>query len=88
MVLCARPATGGVDDASRLGLTVSRKVGGAVARNRVKRRVREWFRHTRSAFGAPLEVVVIARSGAASVSYRAMVEELDRLVRVRETRCG
>ena len=30
--------------ASRLGITVSRKVGGAVVRNRVKRRIREWFR--------------------------------------------
>ncbi len=52
----------------RLGLTVSRKVGGAVVRNRVKRRVREWFRHSRKALPAGVDLVVIARRGAGELS--------------------
>jgi ribonuclease P protein component len=51
----------------RLGLTVSRKVGGAVRRNLVKRRVRAYFREHRCAFGSDTDVVVIARPGAAEL---------------------
>lgn len=46
----------------RLGLTVSRKVGGAVARNRVKRVLRDVFRRHRVAIGVGMDVVVNARS--------------------------
>ena len=54
----------------RLGITVSRKVGGAVVRNRVKRRVREWFRRLRPRLRSGIDVVVIGRSGAAGLSSR------------------
>jgi ribonuclease P protein component len=46
---------------ARLGVTVSRKVGGAVVRNRVKRLVREAFRLHPHWFRQPLDVVVIAK---------------------------
>lgn len=52
----------------RLGITVSRKVGSAVARNRVKRRVREIFRHERPRLPGAEDLVLIARSGAAELS--------------------
>lgn len=67
----------------RVGLTVSRRVGGAVVRNRLKRRLREWYR--RSALpgalpaGAPLDVVVIARPSAAGLSFQALSADLDAL---------
>ena len=48
----------GETDRHRLGLTVSKKVGSAVFRNRVKRRMRETFRLNREALGAePLDLV-------------------------------
>jgi ribonuclease P protein component len=46
--------------ASRLGITVTRKVGGAVRRNRIKRLAREWFRGVRSEFGS-CDLVLIAK---------------------------
>jgi ribonuclease P protein component len=49
---------------------VSRKVGGAVVRNRVKRRVREWFRQARRDLAPDLDLVVVARRAAAGLSGR------------------
>lgn len=63
----------------RLGITVSRKVGGAVVRNAVKRRVREWFRTGRGALPAGSDWVVIARRGAAGAGGAEIRRELDRL---------
>jgi ribonuclease P protein component len=46
---------------TRLGLSVSRKVGSAVVRNRVKRLLREAFRTSASALPPGLDLVVVAR---------------------------
>lgn len=51
----------------KLGLAVSRKVGSAVVRNRVKRHVREWYRTHRPQFLAELYLVIVARPGAAAL---------------------
>lgn len=60
----------------RLGITVTKKVSGAVGRNRVKRVVREVFRLNRHLFPEGCDVVVIAKSGAPALGYGEAVAEL------------
>jgi ribonuclease P protein component len=55
---------------TRLGLVVSRRVGGAVTRNRVKRVVREWFRRGRAELPGALDLVIVARSAANGLTTR------------------
>lgn len=61
---------------SRLGMTVSRKVGGAVARNRVRRLLREIFRKERALREAGLDLVVHAKPGIAARSHAELTGEL------------
>jgi ribonuclease P protein component len=52
----------------RLGVTVSKRVGNSVVRNRVKRLIREWFRRARPSLPERTDIVVIARSTARELS--------------------
>jgi ribonuclease P protein component len=66
---------------ARLGLSVGAKsVGNAVARNRVKRVVRDWFRLCKDTL-PPLDLVVGARNAAASAHNAQLRESLTTLQR-------
>ena len=63
---------------SRLGITVSAKVGNSVVRNRLKRQVREFFRRRRAELPAGTDFLVIARNSAGNLPSDAIVDELER----------
>ena len=65
----------------RLGITVTKKVAGAVGRNRVKRVVREVFRRHRHYFPQGYDLVVIAKSGAPLLGYEEARREIGRVRR-------
>ncbi|HEV3022482.1 MAG TPA: ribonuclease P protein component [Pirellulales bacterium] len=78
-------------DFPRLGLSVSRKVGGAVQRNRWKRLLREAFRLGRHELPAGLDLVVVPRAGVVpelgqlAESLRSLSAHLVRKARRRAT---
>ena len=60
-------------DTNRVGITVGKKLGHAVVRNRVRRRLREVYRLNEDKFQAGWDIVVVART-------RAVYAEFDQLV--------
>ena len=64
----------------RLGLSVSRKVGNAVARNAVRRRLREVFHSAITRVPGSLDLVLSARPAAAEATFEELCEEFDRML--------
>ena len=65
----------------RIGITVSRKVGGAVVRNRVKRWIRECYRRRRPEVPVEVDFVVVARPAAGEAGHAGICRELSALAR-------
>lgn len=68
------------DGQSRLGLTVSSKVGTAVVRNAVRRRLRELLRRRRDRWPGGMHLVVVARPSAKEASFEALERAADALL--------
>jgi ribonuclease P protein component len=67
---------------ARMGLSISAKtVGNAVARNRVRRLIREIFRHRREQL-PPMDLVFTSRPGARNAERAELVASLERLITV------
>lgn len=61
-------------DINRLGITASKKIGKAVARNRAKRRIRELYRSNLSRFKKGYDFVIVARTKTVFVSHEVLSE--------------
>jgi ribonuclease P protein component len=63
-------------DVSRLGITVSRKVGNAVCRNRLKRWIRELFRQHNWRFERTVDMTITAKRRAGTLEHTQADREL------------
>ena len=79
-MVCSVVQIGG-DEAVRIGFITSRRVGSAVVRNRVRRRLREIVRADRARLPGGCWVVLVARAGAAAATFTALQEEWRRLAK-------
>ena len=61
-------------DANRVGITVSKKLGHAVVRNRVRRRLREIYRLNEAKFQPGWDIVVVARTKAVHAEFSRLQE--------------
>ena len=66
---------------TRFGLSTGRKLGGAVVRNRIRRRLREALRVMAPSFRPGWDVLIIARQPVIAANYQALTEALHSLLR-------
>lgn len=71
--------------AARVGLTVGKVLGGAVDRNRIKRRMREAVRHSAPCEG-PVDVVFNPRKSVLTMPFDELVREVSRGLKLAEQR--
>jgi len=61
-------------DTNRVGITVSKKLGHAVVRNRVRRRLRDVYRLNEDKFRPGWDIVVVARSKAVAADFSKLTK--------------
>ena len=65
---------------NRLGITVTKKIGNAVKRNRVKRLAREFFRLNKHHFSKGCDIVIIGKKNSFLLNYTDIKEELGEII--------
>lgn len=67
---------------ARVGFTVGRVLGGAVERNRIKRRLREAVRLQRSVLRYPADIVIHPKKSVLTLEFELVLEEIGRAFEV------
>jgi ribonuclease P protein component len=83
-----RPKPGSVGSGLRVGFTVGKALGGAVERNRMKRRLREAVRLTRPNRGMQVDVVVNPKKFLLTTDFADVLKEVRRAFQVIEGKVG
>ena len=68
-------------DHDRYGISTGRRLGGAVQRNRVRRRLREILRRSPNQTGRGLDILIVVRGPAMDAPYDELRDSLERLLR-------
>ena len=66
----------GIPGKNRLGITVSARLGHAVRRNKIRRRLKEIYRTNEERFSAGWDIVIVARSAAADADYHLLEADI------------
>lgn len=64
----------------RFGISTGKRLGGAVVRNRVRRRVREALRRLDRSVSGGWDILVVLRPSSAEASYRELADALERTI--------
>lgn len=73
---------------TRVGFTVGRALGGAVERNRIKRRLREAARLRRSTIQQPLDIVINPKKSVLTLQFVVILEEIGRAFNTIDSAAG
>jgi len=65
---------------ARLGITVTKKIGPAAQRNRIKRQLREFYRINKCHLPPGHDILIIARQGAAGLKHQQVWSELNLMI--------
>jgi ribonuclease P protein component len=74
----ARPGIVAAQSGARIGFTVGRQLGGAVERNRIRRRLREAVRHRGSMLLSPVDIVINPKKSVLTLDFAVVLEEVGR----------